>query len=79
MDAAETVLKVIGTITMLAVILGVFLSCCAKEQKRDKMLYEQGYLQACKDCAEGKLKYELKEVPGGERIWIKKETLNAQL
>ena len=32
-----------------------------------------GYKQACKDCAEGKLKYELKEMPGGERLWVKKE------
>lgn len=79
MDATENVFKLFGTIVMLAVILGVFLSCCAKEKENDRMLYEQGYLQACKDCAEGKLKYELKEVPGGERIWVKKETLNEQL
>lgn len=33
----------------------------------------EGYKQACKDCAEGRLKYELKELPGGERLWVKKQ------
>ena len=72
MDAAETIFKAVGAIVGLAVIFGFLLYCCISDKEHDKVIYEQGYLQACKDCADGKPKYDLKEVPGGERIWVKR-------
>lgn len=36
--------------------------------------HESGYIEACKDFYDGKLKYELKEFPGGEHKWVKIKT-----
>ena len=35
--------------------------------------YEEGYVQACKDFYQGKLKYQLVESNDGTRNWIKME------
>ena len=61
---------VLGVIVGCAV--GIF-SCFLGDLQMRGSLRDSGYLQACKDFYDGKLKYELKELPGGEKQWIKKE------
>ena len=55
-----------------ALVVIVFIVILAMHLYTWNIRFEDGYKQACKDCAEGRLKYELKEMPGGERLWVKK-------
>lgn len=57
----------------VALIVIVFIMILAMHLYTWNVRFEDGYKEACKDCAEGKLKYELKEIPGGERLWVKKQ------
>jgi hypothetical protein len=38
-----------------------------------KSIYEKGYIDACKDLYQGKLKYDLVEFPDGTKEWKKIE------
>ena len=50
----------------------VGITSLGKSIERDKAnAYEQGYIDACKDFYQGKLKYELVENPDGTREWKK--------
>lgn len=35
--------------------------------------YEEGYIKACGDARQGRLRYALKENPDGTRIWEEKK------
>lgn len=49
-----------------------------KTYAEKQLIYERGYLQACKDMHKGdKLKFELIENSDGTREWIRVENLNA--
>lgn len=52
----------------LTVVAGVFVSSCSHKEG-----YEEGYIKACGDAHQGRLRYELKENPDGTRTWEKKE------
>lgn len=60
----------IGFWTGVLIATGVSVIICIALQFYN---VRQGYIEACKDFYDGKLKYELKELPGGEKQWIKKE------
>lgn len=71
----------IAGILILLFIIGTVTICSvygSRQKEADSKrsydaAYEDGYLEACKDIAKGKpLSYELKELPGGERKWIKR-------
>ena len=64
-------LFVLGAI--VGVIVGIFSSFLG-DLRMSSSLRDSGYLQACKDFYDGTLKYELKELPGGEKQWVKKES-----
>lgn len=55
----------------LTIIVLMVLSLRVLSYFERKTAYESGYLNACKDCYKGQLKYELKDNPDGSRIWIK--------
>ena len=61
---------------IFAFIFGLY--CSVENSKKEKnKIYEQGYLDACKDFYKGKLKYDLVEHNDGTRTWEKvKETIN---
>jgi hypothetical protein len=60
---------------MTFILMCVLLSFCFISFKiiKDNItkIYEQGYLEACKDFYKGKLKYDLIENPDGTKTWQK--------
>lgn len=60
-------------IVLLVIGVMLFLSSLALGfESVAKYYYKQGYLDACKDFYAGSIKYELKEMEDGTRIWEKK-------
>lgn len=43
----------------------------ANEEKEKLAIFEKGYVQACKDNYQGKLKYQLVDNPDGTKEWEK--------
>ena len=70
-DEEKNKILIFGVI--IGVIIGM-LSCLFSYLPMSNSLRNSGYIEACKDFYEGKLKYELKEFPGGEHKWVKIKT-----
>lgn len=58
---------VLSTISILSVIMLII----AYYNERVNIQYEKGYVDACKDFYQGKLKYELIENNNGTKEWRK--------
>lgn len=64
---------IIVFIVMFAAVFGLSFLSAHMENKKEKAIYEKGYIDACKDFYKGKLKYELVENEDGTKIWKKIE------
>lgn len=64
-DSIKYFLVVMGFLILILLIIGWCAGNEAKEQ------YENGYIDACKDFYQGKLKYDLITNPDGTREWKK--------
>lgn len=71
----KIIIKVIFTTFIIASIISFILLvmyCSVINEKKHKQeTYEQGYVDACKDFYQGKLKYDLISNPDGTREWKK--------
>ena len=54
-----------------SIIMHVLIAMVKVNQSDLKTNYEEGYLDACKDSYQGKLKYTLIENPDGTKEWRK--------
>lgn len=72
-----TILNIIAFIVVILGICSLIYIPFAMEDRqkqielRNQKNYEQGYLDACKDFYNGKLKFDLVENENGEKIWKK--------
>ena len=73
-------ITILNIIAFIVVILGIcslaYIPFAMKDRQkqielRNQKNYEQGYLDACKDFYNGKLKFDLVENENGEKIWKK--------
>lgn len=62
-----TAVAVISTLVLIVMTVAFVSSCSYKDGHKD------GYIEACGDARQGKLRYELKENPDGTRIWEEKK------
>lgn len=58
-------------LVFMGILLFVILIVGYASSKELSQKYEEGYVQACKDFYQGKLKYQLVESKDGTRNWIK--------
>lgn len=75
MKKIKNILKIIWVLFLIAAtsFLFVFGLYCSVEnrKKENNQAYEKGYLDACKDFYQGKLKYDLVEHKDGTITWEK--------
>lgn len=64
---------IIVFIVMFAAVFGLSYLSAYMKDKQEKSIYEQGYIDACKDFYKGKLKYDLVENKDGTKVWKKIE------
>ena len=66
-DISYIIIGILILIIFNLVVFGISVSFTSAKQQE----YERGYLDACKDFYQGKLKYKLIENPDGTKEWIK--------
>lgn len=73
------ILKIVFNVIVILGLITFFIGCLyggvkarkENEIKLTKEAYERGYVDACKDFYQGKLKYDLVSNPDGTREWKK--------
>lgn len=71
MKINDTVLKFFALILTIAIVILCIFGCIEGCKLIKANSYEQGYIDACKDFYQGKLKYTLIENNDGTREWKK--------
>lgn len=66
-DISYIVIGILILIIFNLVVFGISVSFTRAQQQE----YERGYLDACKDFHQGKMKYDLIEKSDGTKEWIK--------
>ena len=68
-------LPAIGAFTIFSILLSITIWVVSDREKNEAAeklkIFEQGYVQACKDMHMNKLKYHLVEYEDGTRNWKK--------
>ena len=69
----EVILNVVMVLGLTGILVVVGIADGKESKKMVQEAYEKGYLDACKDSYQNKLRYELKENSDGSKTWQLKE------
>ena len=62
-------IKYFLVVMVFIILILLIIGWCARNEAEEQ--YENGYIDACKDFYQGKLKYDLVSNPDGTREWKK--------